>query len=30
MDEPEALLADMITLDAAYEAVKEANKPKDD
>jgi len=30
LDENEALLSDMITLDSAYEAVKEANKPKDE
>jgi hypothetical protein len=30
MNEPEALLADMITLDAAYEAIKEAHNGNKD
>jgi len=30
MSEPEALLSDMITLDSAYEAIREAAQPKED
>lgn len=30
MDEPEALLVDMITLDSAYESIKEASKKDGD
>lgn len=30
MNEPEALLSDMITLDAAYEAIREASNARKD